>query len=193
VNKAELKRTALEVRGELGLGLQDLFDPYALAELYGVTVLSISDTGCSPEALHHFGVTRIEVFSGALLPLSDGSTVILENDAHCWQRRRSTVSHEMAHLILEHVFDARLVNERGCRLIDSKQEAEAKELGAELLVPAEAALGHAYRGSSDTEVAAAFHVSVEVARWRMNHTGARRIAAHGRAKSQRLRAGAGPR
>jgi Zn-dependent peptidase ImmA (M78 family) len=190
VNKSALKRLALEVRAELDLTAEERFDPYALADLYGVPVIQVSDTDCSPEAREHFQRNRSDVFSGALIPLSDGTTAIVENDSHSPQRRRSTVSHEMAHLILEHSFDTRLVNERGCRLMDSEQEAEAQELGAELLVPASAALFHARRRSTDATVADAVDVSVEAARWRMNHTGARKIAARAHAKYQRMRTGA---
>lgn len=98
MNKAALKRMALELRGELGLSPHDRFDPLELAELYGVDVVRLSEIECSAEALHHFRVERPEAFSGALVPLPDGSTVIVENDWHVPERRISTASHEMAHV-----------------------------------------------------------------------------------------------
>lgn len=185
MNKAGLKRLALELRTEIDLGPHDPFDPYRLAALYGVDVIQLKDLDCSPEALSHFQVLRKDVFSGALVPLANGGSVIVENDAHPSERRRSTASHEMSHVALEHEFAVRLTDERGCRVGNPHQEDEAAELGGELLLPFEAAKRLAWRGATDDEAAIRFGVSVEFARWRLNATGARLIAA--RAKGQRVR------
>jgi hypothetical protein len=176
MNKAAIKRFAIELRAEIDLDVQEPFDPYRLAALYGIPIIKLSELECSPEARQHFQVTRPEVFSGALIPLGGGGTVIVENDAHQSVRRRSTASHEMAHVTLEHVFSARLVDERRCRVANREQEGEADELGGELLLPFEAAKALALRCVPDEEAAAQFDVSVEIARWRLNSTGARKIA-----------------
>jgi Zn-dependent peptidase ImmA (M78 family) len=66
---------------------------------------------------------------------------------------------------------------RGClNPVAKEMEAEATEMAAELLLPGAAARRAALAGMSDAEVAQEFDVSVELARWRMNATGARRIA-----------------
>lgn len=182
MNKSALRRLALEVREEVDLTPQDPFDPFELAKLYGVDVVRLSDVECSRAALEHFQITRPEVFSGALVPFSDGSTVIVENDAHSWERRVSTASHEMAHVVLEHPFRAALTNAKGCRIADQEHEGEATELGAELLIPTEAARRLAYNGATDEEAAVRYGVSVALARWRLNVTGARKIAVRARAK-----------
>ncbi|MFI6076548.1 ImmA/IrrE family metallo-endopeptidase [Actinoplanes sp. NPDC051343] len=180
MNKAALKRLAIELRAELGLGTHEPFDPFELAELYGVDVYPLSTLGCAPRVLEHFQVNRLEVFSGALVPVGTGA-VIIENDAHPVVRRRSTGGHEMAHVVLEHPFTAALVNEGGCRLANKEHEAEAAELSGELLIPFDAAKRLARRGVTNEEAAAEFEVSVEVARWRLDSTGARKIAARQRA------------
>lgn len=186
MNKSALKRLAVELRTEAGFGPHDQFDPYHLAELYGVDVHQLSDLECSGAALAHFHVSRPEVFSGALVPLASGGAVIIENDFHSTQRRRSTASHETAHLVLEHKFQAGFADDsRRCQLTNADQEAEAAELSGELLLPFEAAKFMAIRGISDEEVAARFDVSVEIAKWRLNSTGARRIAQRSRNKSRR--------
>jgi len=182
MNKQHLKSLALELRAEISVDPYGVFDPYALAELYGVPVFQIGDLDCSPAARAHFAGPAVSVFSGALVPMGDGATVILENDAHAHERRRATISHELAHLVLEHDFDARLVSDRGCRVAKGHQEQEASELGAELLLPAAAALAHARRDSSNEDVADAFRVSVALATWRMNSTGARKRAQREREK-----------
>lgn len=184
MNKASLKRLALELRAEMGLGPHDRFDPYQLAAAYGVDIITLSTLDCSDEARRHFQVTHSERFSGALIPFAGGRVVILENDSHSPLRRRSTVSHEMAHVVREHQFSARLVDDRGCRVSDRDQEDEAAELAGELLLPFEAARFLAIRGASDEDAAAHFDVSVHIASWRLNSTGARRIAQRRAARKQ---------
>jgi Zn-dependent peptidase ImmA (M78 family) len=71
-------------------------------------------------------------------------------------------------------------------MADMAQEDEAAEIAGELLVPFDAAKKLARRKATNDEVALQFGVSVELARWRMDSTGARIIAqrqaaAYGRA------------
>lgn len=174
--KTKAKSLALELRAEIELGPFDPFDPWALAELYGVRVYSLSEIDCSQQALTHFTTLGAGAFSGALIPDADGLLAV-ENSSHALVRRRSTLSHEMAHVTLEHQFALTMVDARGCRLADGEQEEEAAELSGELLIPFVAARACAIRGESDQAVASHFKVSLDAARWRMNATGARKIAA----------------
>lgn len=181
MNKAALDRLAAELRGEVGTDPRGAFGPYALAELYGVQVVSLSGLDCAA-AVWHFTATRPAVFSGALVPVGTGA-VILENHSHDPHRRRSTAAHEMAHWTLEHPFhEALFATARGCRIGDREQEAHATELAGELLVPIAAAKWLAYRNATDQEVADRFDISLEMARWRMHGTGARKIAARAAAR-----------
>lgn len=104
-----------------------------------------------------------------LVPIGSGA-VIIENDSHPKVRRRSTVSQELAHVVSEH--NTSLV-ERGCRLADPDQEGEAAAFAGELLVAFEAVKLLARKRLSNEEVALRFGVSVDMARWRMDSTGAR--------------------
>lgn len=183
--KTELKAFALELRREVNQGPDEPFDAYALAELYGVPVISIGSSGCSSEALEHFLTTAPDKFSGALVPVDTG-TLILENDAHPRERRLSTMSHELSHLTLEHEFaDAVFVDRRKCSAFAKDQETEAAELGGELLVPSVIAFQLARANLSDEAVAERFEVSVDMARWRMNSTGARKAAVNRRRAYER--------
>ena len=175
INKAECKRLAAERRAEIGLGQMDALDPWKLAKLYGIEVIALSTLQVSKQAHDHFTVVRPEVFSGALIPIRNGA-VIIENDTHPLARRRSTIGHELAHVFGEHKFGTSLVNERGCRLANQVQEDEAAEIGGELLIPFEAAKKLARRNATNEEVAIQFGVSTDLARWRMDATGARLIA-----------------
>jgi len=174
-NKAACKRLAAELRTEIGLDPLDPLDPWQLADLYGIRVMSLTALPIDDKVREYFTVDRQDVFSGALVPLGSGA-VIIENDSHPEARRRSTMSHELAHVVGEHTFGTSLVNERGCRVADPTQEGEAAEIAGELLVPFEAAKLLARKGQTNEEVALRFGVSVDMARWRMDSTGARIIA-----------------
>jgi hypothetical protein len=185
LKKAQLKALALELRREVGLTSHDRFDPYELADLYGVDVIQLSEAECRPEAIDYFLVSRPDVFSGALVPCADGSVFIVENDAHTPERRASTASHEISHVVLEHPFSATLTDAGRCRVMNKDHEDEAAELSGELLLPTEAALRLAYDNVSDVSVAVRFGISESFARWRMNSTGARKIARRAQAKRSR--------
>jgi Zn-dependent peptidase ImmA (M78 family) len=94
----------------------------------------------------------------------------------------------MAHLLLEHEFDGILFTDGKCGRRDpvtKQMESEATELSGELLLPQVAARRAAIAGKTDDEVAELFDVSIEFARWRMNATGARKIAQRTAAKQTR--------
>lgn len=168
----EAKRLAIELRAEVGVNPYDRFDPYVLADLYGIAVQRLSDVETS--AKERFLVSRPEVFSGALIRVGTGC-VILENDAHTAERRRATLCHELAHVMLEHQFPLSLTTGDRCTG-EGDQEHEADRLGGELLIPYDAAFRFARRNASDAVVAAQMGVSVRYAMWRMNASGARTVA-----------------
>lgn len=178
--KAAAKRLALEVRAEVGLRATDPFDPYQVAELYGIQVCRLSELECSESARRHFMEDNPTALSGALIPIGS-RLVVLDHDGHSVARRKSTLSHEISHVLLEHSFMASaLLDSRGCRTSDSGQEKEVTELSGELLVPFDAAVAMAWRDLDDTAVASEMGVSMELARWRMNVSGARKIVSRRR-------------
>ncbi|MEU2947388.1 ImmA/IrrE family metallo-endopeptidase [Nocardiopsis alba] len=186
--KAYAKLLAEEEREELGCHPFRPLDPYELAEHHGVRVLSLADIasegGVLLDAHTHFTVNRPDAFSGALLPIGTGHAIVV-NSAHSRERLRSTVAHELAHILLEHSFTTTFHLSGKCRQSDVKQEAQADELSGELLVPHKAAFRAARQQRTDEWVASTFDVSIEFARWRMNATGARKVAARAQAKAAR--------
>jgi hypothetical protein len=182
--KARAKRRALEVREEMGVAGFAPLDPYALADLYGIEIVDLTHPAMPAAAVAHFTGPRADWFSGALIAVGNGS-VIIENHVHERSRRRSTIAHEMAHVLLEHEFGLLVANANGCRSSATTLEREAAELSGELLVPSDAARIAACRGWTDAAVARYFRVSTPMARWRMNATGARRVAVRWRAKCSR--------
>jgi Zn-dependent peptidase ImmA (M78 family) len=181
--KTRAKQLALEVREELGLDAYERFDPYALAEEYGIPIYSLRDLGRDKEAREaatHYMGGRTITFSAALVPLGH-KRLILDNDTHLYVRRRNSISHEMSHVLLEHSFGKVLLNTDGCRAFDKDKEKEADWLGGELLIPYVAAERAARRNLTDLEVAELFDVSEQLARMRMNSSGARKVIAQKRA------------
>lgn len=176
--KTEAKRLALELREELGADAHVPFDPYAFAVNYGIDVVELSTL--DTEARHHFLKADGSSFSGALIPVGTGM-VILENDAQPRARRRTTMCHEIAHVVLEHSFGISFADERKCGL-GGDQEDEADWLSGEMLIPYDGAFRLARANAPDIQVAGVFDVSLAVARWRMNGSGARRVAQRVRAK-----------
>ncbi|MDN6304489.1 ImmA/IrrE family metallo-endopeptidase [Corynebacterium variabile] len=181
--KTEAKRLALELRSEIGLDAHAPFDPYAFAAEYGIPVVQLSDL--EDEVRAHFLRAEGSALSGALIPDGTG-LIILENDAQPLARRRTTMCHELAHVILEHQFGVSLSDERKCGL-GGDQEAEADWLSGEMLIPADGAFRLARANATDEVAAAEYDVSLAVARWRMNHSGARKVMERSRAKWARTR------
>ncbi|NIH83004.1 ImmA/IrrE family metallo-endopeptidase [Amycolatopsis viridis] len=182
--KKQARELALEVRAELGLPVFAPLDPWALAELYGIEVFDLSNPILPPESVRYLTEERPHVFSAALVPLQPSGAVIIENHVHPPRRRRSTIAHEMAHVLLEHPFGPTLTDENGCRSVVAEIEEEAAELSGELLIPTDAARVAAFKGWSDHSVANHFRVSVAMATWRMNMSAGRRIAARTRGKDE---------
>lgn len=181
--KTEAKRLALDLRREIGLDAYGPFDPYAFASEYGIPVVQLSELGGA--ARDHFLKADGSALSGALIPAGTG-VVILENDAQPLTRRRTTMCHELAHVVLEHEFGVSLSEERKCGL-GGEREAEADWLSGEMLIPYDGAYWLARTGATDERVAEVFDVSLAVARWRMNHSGARKVVERTRAKWSRGR------
>lgn len=181
--KTAARKLALEVRAELGLTAFVRFDPYALADEYGIPVYELNDLdrdACARESARDFDSSRTPGFSAALVPVGSGMFII-DNDNHAPVRRRNSVSHEMSHIILEHEFDKVLLTADGCRCFDRDKEDEATWLAGELLVPYVAAEQAARVNMTDEEVAEEFDVSVQLAAMRMNYSGARKVVERKRA------------
>lgn len=177
--KAEAKRLALELRAEIGLDAHSPFNPYAFADEHGIPVVQLSNL--DGPARDHFLRADGSALSGALIPIGTG-VAILENDAQPLTRRRTTMCHELAHVVLEHEFGVSLsADERKCGL-GGEQEEEADWLSGEMLIPYDGAFRLARANATDQQAAHLFDVSLAVARWRMNHSGARKVVERTRSK-----------
>lgn len=173
--KAEAERLSLEIRGELGLRVQDRLDPWVLAEHYGLPVVSLEDlvaSGADPASIRHFinGDGRSD-FSAATV-FRGHARLIIANPAHSLGRRANSIVHEVSHVVLEHE-PGEILGLGGCRVWNPAAEEEADWLAATLLLPRDAALMVARRGADPAAAADHFGVSLALLEWRLNHTGAR--------------------
>ena len=190
--KAECERRAEAIRRQVGSPLDGPLDLDALAAHLGVTVWGPEDVPNLPsEALTQLVRTDGDSWSAVTMHVgSDRLTIV--NSAHARTRRRSSLAHEFAHLMLDHKPDRVDVSKRGHLLLSSFErdnEDEATWLSGALLVPREG-LRRAFRRTEDVGLLAEqFEVSVQLLQWRLDTTGvavqARRAKAHRRSPRAR--------
>jgi hypothetical protein len=172
--KADAERLAESVRAELGVELWQPLDCLVLADHLGIEVVTLRELrrhGAKDESIRRLisddaGFSATTVCAGT-------RRLIVYNPREPPGRRANSLAHELSHVLLEHEPKPAL-GAGGCRYWAYREEAEADWLGAALLVPREGAL-HQMTLDGDLERGAEhFGVSIELFRWRVNHTGVRR-------------------
>ncbi len=169
--KSEAERIAELVRRDLGLAPLERLDCFALASTWGIPVVSLGELredGASEASIRRL-TSPDAGFSAATIVVGP-KRLIVYNPRQEAGRKASSLAHELAHVVLEHEA-APAIGVGGCRSWDGVQEAEADWLGSTLLVPRVSGL--AWMLESDDVAAGArnFGVSVDLFRWRINHTG----------------------
>jgi hypothetical protein len=175
--RAEAERLTVAVRTELGLGVHDRLDSRVLAGEYGVPlvpIIDLVDAGADAASIHQLTVVDVGSFSAGTV-LAGTARLIIFNPVHADGRVANSVTHELAHLLLEHPPGA-AIGPGGCRVWDQEKEEEADILAAAMLVPREAALACARLGLPHPIGAARFGVSPDLMRWRTDQSGAARQA-----------------
>lgn len=172
--KAACERKAAALRQAIGLCPDEALDPEILAQHLGVTVWRPEDVPeLAPDSLSQ--LVREDPDSWSAVTLQVGSSrLTIVNSAHAPTRQRSSVAHELAHIILEHRPSRVDISERGFLVLSSfegDEEREADLLAATLLVPRDG-LVRAYRRQRDEEcLADHFGVSLRLLKWRLRTTG----------------------
>ena len=169
--KADAERIAEAVRSDLGLGALDRLDCFGLAEAWGIPVVSLGglrEDGASDASIRRL-MSPDAGFSATTVVVGP-RRLIVYNPRHGSGRKASSLAHELAHVILEHEA-APAIGVGGCRHWDGRQEAEADWLGSALLVPRAGALAWMLESDDVDAGASNFGVSVDLFRWRINHTG----------------------
>ena len=172
--KAACERIATEQRQAIELRPEDALDPETLAQHLGVTVWRPEDVpDLSPDSLARLVTEDADAWSAVTMQVRS-SRVTIVNSAHAPTRRRSSLAHELAHLILGHRPSRIDVSAQGLLVLstyDGDEEDEATWLAGALLVPREG-LMQAYRWRRDEGLLAErFGVSLALLRWRLRMTG----------------------
>ena len=169
--KTEANDIARQVRAELDLRPVDPLNPWALAEHLGIPIIPLSDyTRDAPLAAAHFRSVEPDAFS-AVTVFHGIRRTIVHNDAHSSGRQANNLGHEISHGLLLHP-PMPALDLRGCRYWNQDLEAEAKWLGAALLISEEAALAIARSSLSIEDAACRYGVSTQLVQMRLNVTGA---------------------
>ena len=172
--KAWCEKTAGDYRQALGVPPTAALDPNRLAAHLGLRVTT-------PERIPTLSETSrrqlLEIdpdsWSAVTLVRNDSGLVIL-NSAHSEARQRSSLAHELAHILLNHASDQTHLSELGLlfrRSFDREQEQEANWLAGCLLVPRDGLLKARLRTRSENALAARFGVSTSMISWRLRTTG----------------------
>ncbi|MEU5993585.1 ImmA/IrrE family metallo-endopeptidase [Spirillospora sp. NPDC047418] len=177
--KSEAEQTSAETREDLGLRLVDRLNVFTLAEYLDIPVWTLSSLPSRAQSTPGLQ-DAVSLLSGveqtalsAFTVFNGPRRVIVHNDTHGEARQASNVAHEAAHGLLLHPA-APVLDRRGCRLWNEDVEDEASYLAGALLVPRAAAWWLVKRKMSFEEAAHHFGCSVEMIRWRVNLTGARK-------------------
>lgn len=171
--KAGAEKRALQIRSDLSVNPTDKICPWRLAESLGVIVLNVAETDLAEQHRTRLLVEDPDSWSGLSL-VDDGTHIVVLNETHPRTRQAATLSHELAHIILDHRPSEITASATGLYLLSDyseDQEAEADWLGAAMLLPQEALLDLRTRGKTFSEIAAMYGVSDELCIWRCRMTG----------------------
>jgi len=171
--KAEAERLATRVRAEAGIGAYDRLDVDRLVDHVGATLRS-ADELTSLAKLQELEQLQPGAFSACTFDLG-ARTVIVASPLTTPERRRSDVSHEASHLLLEHsVKEVEQLGGLSFFTCDPDEEQEATWLAGCLLLPRELLLQSLKRGMDAEAISAANQVSLQMTDFRLRTTGVQR-------------------
>lgn len=172
--KAKANRIAVGLRHQMGLSAATPIDLDVLAARLGFPVVPITEfADVCPEHVTQLVETDTGAFSASLLPLDNGSRIILVNDGHSLRRRNSDLAHEISHALLAHL-PTQPFDHSGSRSFDKDMEDEANCLAGHILIPNEAAKKIVWADRDPEVVCDEYGVSREMLEFRLNTSGARK-------------------
>jgi Zn-dependent peptidase ImmA (M78 family) len=165
---------AAQKRRSLKVPLTGPLDPRLLAKDMGVVVVYIEQVpNLASGTLEQLTNNDPEAWSAVTVCWKNRYLIVM-NSAHAPTRQASSLTHELAHLIIGHK-PARLdVTPDGLMILssyDKQNEDEANWLASALLLPREALLLIRRRGLTKEEAATLFGCSVQLFQFRLNTTG----------------------
>jgi len=167
------EHNALDLRDTLNLAIDARLCPEAAFELLpDVIVVPHGEIPMAQIHIDHFRKQGLRNWSGVGIPLPDGSTLVVFNDAHPPKRIRSTLMEEFFHLRLKHPPSVvRVYNDKGAfRNYDGAIEGEAYGSGAAALLPYAYLKRMVEEGRSAGVIANAMDVSTDLVFFRAKVT-----------------------
>lgn len=175
--KAWAERMSVSVRQELDISIDQPLPPIRLAEYLDVELWTPRDVpGITKDVLDD--LLKHDPFGWHAIGLQvDNQAIVIYNPRKSASRQVSDVTHELAHIILDHqpatiIYSAEL--DLGMRSFDQKQEDEANCLAWSLLLPRESLVYAKRRRMSVESIARHFGVSESLVTFRMNTSGIRK-------------------
>ena len=169
--KSEAERIARRLRRELDLPAASSVSPFQIAELLGIEVRA-GDELLPRHRFVELAQIQDDAFSACTLNPTDERIVVIYNPLSSPARRSSDVSHELAHIVLDHELSRiEKLGDFEFLSCDPVQEEEARWLSGCLLLPRELLLREARNKSSAIDIAEKYCVSESMARYRLNVTG----------------------
>jgi len=172
--KTYSERLVLDVRAEMGLGDLDTMDMEALARHLHIPYWPLCQfLDAAKETKACVDVVEIYKRVSAFTFFEGRRRHIVYNDEHGPARHRSNMAHELAHALLQHP-----PRDSGTgKVVEENNEAEAAWTGGVLMLPAHQARHIAASRMTYATAEKQFQLSPEMLRFRLNVTGATKMAA----------------
>lgn len=174
-----IENRAQELRRKLQLGPADVLNPFTLADVMGVKVLSFDGVeGLSTAHRRRLIAEDPDGWSAGTLVLN-GLPIVVLNPTHADTRRRATLMEELSHVHLRHKPSELTIMREGVafRSFKQSQEKQAFGVGAAALIPL-TLLKHAHAAAMQRTVLATHcGVSTKLVSFREQITGLRLAAA----------------
>jgi Zn-dependent peptidase ImmA (M78 family) len=169
--KTEAERLADRTRAELGLQQHAHMPIRNLAAHLDIEIYP-ADQLVDLADLKELEELQPGAFSAATFHLPGDRTVIVNNPLSDSGRTNSDIAHEMAHVLLNHeIREIQQLAGHTFFTCNPEQEEEANWLAGCLLLPRALLLREAYANSDPEIIAKKHHVSVPMARFRLNASG----------------------
>jgi hypothetical protein len=169
--KSEAERLADRTRLQLGLPPHAHLSIRELAKHLNIDIYAADELVGRAE-LEELERIQPGAFSAATFHLANGRTATVYNPLSDLGRTNSDIAHEVAHVLLNHeVRELQQVGGHTFFTCNTEQEEEANWLAGCLLLPRQLLLREAYAGSDPDAIARKHHVSVPMARFRLNASG----------------------
>jgi hypothetical protein len=186
--KSWCETTSVQLRTALGRPASGALAAERLAKHLGVQVVDVRRVpGLSAASLRQLTATDAGSWSAMLVRFGTTPIVVM-NTAHSPARQASSLTHECAHLILNHEPEEAGQVANGLLMVSGyrpQQEDEADWLAGALLLPRVALLAIVQAQMPSPLAACTYGVSEDLLRMRLNRTGVNLQARRGYASRQR--------